>query len=611
MSTYQNLMSDDESDAGLPELRQELDGLRQQIAALQQAQTPLPHTQNITIIKDPAAPNGVQFRPTPLPEYDGNKSNYPGWRQAVLDIFRMYWHNFGYTDTRAFLLIYTALKGDARSKAGPFYETGGVGGTKRPEDFIAFLNRGNLDNARSDRASDQLYSLRMNETQRWSSFFLSWAAKLTEACCAQPRSGMMEPGWHGQVTSKGGVAHKPTKTMTQIEVKSILGSGVSFPKWRSALQAKLGRRNVLGHVFHNVRGIRPRPEPATPETQSEEALSKHQADLEEWTLGEIEAKNIIIDRIVPTMCPNQYDNMTAKELYDTIADTRQETAAAPYTLSLDTLLDIKMTTTADAYIDQFQSALQNVNNLADTLSTTDGAKFHIRKGLAAVTEISAGRSAQPNIALAAREPPSNIALNLNDKCLKCRHNHLNRDCFRLHPELATGPKGERWRANRELAHRRGRGNHVAETGGRARAETDNDDSDGIVVAARTRRVAICKIGDITFKLENALYSPNSSCIIISAGRLQRRGSIIANQHMSLLSRKREDRCTPIASLVRRNDVYYIESLSSHFTNQPPAPIMAPGVARKPKTSSAQRWHQRLGHTGQKILKKTAQCSKGL
>ncbi|KAI0997718.1 hypothetical protein K3495_g10471 [Podosphaera aphanis] len=39
--------------------------------------------------------------------------------------------------------------------------------------------------------------------------------------------------------------------------------------------------------------------------------------------------------------------------------------------------------------------------------------------------------------------------------------------------------------------------------------------------------------------------------------------------------------------------------------------MAPGVARIPKTSSAQRWHRRLGHTGQKILKKTAQCSKGL
>ncbi|CAJ2651603.1 unnamed protein product [Trifolium pratense] len=40
-------------------------------------------------------------------------------------------------------------------------------------------------------------------------------------------------------------------------------------------------------------------------------------------------------------------------------------------------------------------------------------------------------------------------------------------------------------------------------------------------------------------------------------------------------------------------------------------VTAPGIARVPKTTSAQRWHQRLGHTGQKILKKTAQCSKGM
>ncbi|KAI1001648.1 hypothetical protein K3495_g6552 [Podosphaera aphanis] len=58
-------MSDPGPDAGLPELRQELDGLRQQITSLQQAQTPPPDTSNVTIIKDPAAPNGTQFRPTP------------------------------------------------------------------------------------------------------------------------------------------------------------------------------------------------------------------------------------------------------------------------------------------------------------------------------------------------------------------------------------------------------------------------------------------------------------------------------------------------------------------------------------------------------------------
>ncbi|KAI0992028.1 hypothetical protein K3495_g16158 [Podosphaera aphanis] len=105
--------------------------------------------------------------------------------------------------------------------------------------------------------------------------------------------------------------------MTQVEIKSILGSGVSFPKWRSALQAKLGRRNVIGHVFHDIRGIRPRLEPTMPAQHTLEtdlAMVQYNIDLEAWTLGEIEAKNIIIDRISQQMCPQAYDHMTAIDL---------------------------------------------------------------------------------------------------------------------------------------------------------------------------------------------------------------------------------------------------------------------------------------------------------
>ncbi|KAI0998562.1 hypothetical protein K3495_g9636 [Podosphaera aphanis] len=136
MTTFHDPMSDSESNDGIPELRRQLDSLREQVTALQDSQTQPLISQAVIIIKDPPAPNDTQFRPTPLPEYDGNKMNYPGWRQAVLDIFRMDWNTFGYTDTRAFLLLYTSLKGEARTKAGPFYETGGVNGTKRPEDSL-------------------------------------------------------------------------------------------------------------------------------------------------------------------------------------------------------------------------------------------------------------------------------------------------------------------------------------------------------------------------------------------------------------------------------------------------------------------------------------------
>ena len=46
--------------------------------------------------------------------------------------------------------------------------------------------------------------------------------------------------------------------------KLILGAGVSFLQWKSALQAKLARRSVLGHVFHDIPGIRPLPIPTDP-----------------------------------------------------------------------------------------------------------------------------------------------------------------------------------------------------------------------------------------------------------------------------------------------------------------------------------------------------------
>ncbi|KAI0994848.1 hypothetical protein K3495_g13334 [Podosphaera aphanis] len=241
-----------------------------------------------------------------------------------------------------------------------------------------------------------------------------------------------------------------------------------------------------------------------------------------------------------------------------------------------------------------------------------------------------------NTAFAARNPPANnSSLNPNDRCLRCRHNHQNKDCFRLHPELAVGPKGDRWKANRVMALRNGSGNRAPETEERI----EDSDEEDVVVAARamsatsneyvtiydtgashhfvpckyffmylttrstpfqfdqvvvsssltTQSSAIVTIGDIKFKLQNALYSPKSSCIIISAGKLHRLGS----------------------SLVRRNNLHYIRPLSTDLIAQIPAPIAGPGIARVPKTSNAQRWHQRLGPTGQKILKKTAQCSKEL
>ncbi|KAI1000751.1 hypothetical protein K3495_g7446 [Podosphaera aphanis] len=94
------------------------------------------------------------------------------------------------------------------------------------------------------------------------------------------------------------------------------------------------------------------------------------------------------------------------------------------------------------------------------------------------------------------------------------------------------------------------------------------------------------IGQVTFELRDSLYSPRSSCIIFSAGRLQRLGGIIPDKNMTTLIRKRPDnQDIALARLTRKNDVYYILPIphSSKLTH-----IAAPGIARVPKTTSAQR-----------------------
>ncbi|KAI0991640.1 hypothetical protein K3495_g16547, partial [Podosphaera aphanis] len=161
--------------------------------------------------------------------------------------------------------------------------------------------------------------------------------------------------------------------------KVVLSQGVPLAKWKSCLQAKLAKNNVIGHVFHNFPGIRPilRPADTTAEMSPEDpdfstALDEHLRALEIWTLGEISAKNIIISRLDPSMCPRSYDQMTALELYNSIADTRKETATALYARALETFLRTRFVNTADDYINRFQVHLQCLNEAAESLHAATG-----------------------------------------------------------------------------------------------------------------------------------------------------------------------------------------------------------------------------------------------
>lgn len=134
----------------------------------------------VIIQKDPPA-NADKLKPTSFPIYNGDQLTYPAWRRAILLALRMDWKTFGYTNSRVFLMIYKALEGKAQKRAAPFFESGGPGGKEDPEEFIAFLDRGNWDQTRVSRAKSELNELRMGQKQNWNSFYHQWANKLTEA----------------------------------------------------------------------------------------------------------------------------------------------------------------------------------------------------------------------------------------------------------------------------------------------------------------------------------------------------------------------------------------------------------------------------------------------
>lgn len=163
------------------DLRRELRELRQR---LDDAPTPILQSEGslpeVTILKDPPTrtPN---LKPNTFPVYDGDRATYPAWRKAVLSALRIDWLTFGYTNSRVFLMIYKALDGKAQRQAATYFESGGLGGLERPEDFIAFLDRGNWDQTRISRARSELNELRMGPRQKWSQFYCQWSNKLTEA----------------------------------------------------------------------------------------------------------------------------------------------------------------------------------------------------------------------------------------------------------------------------------------------------------------------------------------------------------------------------------------------------------------------------------------------
>ncbi|KAI0994963.1 hypothetical protein K3495_g13218, partial [Podosphaera aphanis] len=497
----------------------------------------------------------------------------------------------------------------------------------------------------------------------------------------------------------------------------ILADGVSFADWESDLQAALIKKGRLAHVFHNLDEIKPaiKPRPPVPhEKKSAEVFDKLSAEYEEnlarWKEGEIEARNVLLRRLSPSVRPQNFRKMSAKQIFDNIAATREEGAATPYETAVRDLINTKFTTIED-YCNNFMQHYLSVNSAAESMVPHDASSdsdnpylvphefasllfvlgtedvdwletwrqtkivdgknrySSLENMMSTLRQVgkSKSKSSSGQICVATGSEKSGEGKERkkatggpNDFCTLCWHRHKNKHCYKQHPERKSSKaKGQKGKGSKRASIRIAAEDSGSESEGDqisvcklARAASaslmknpllyDTGASHHFVrcksdfVSLRklhkpfkfdqavgastltyqgTSRIAI---GNQTFELRDSLYSPKSSCMIISAGRLKEQHGLVAANGNELLIQIKDKK--PVARLESIDHVLYIKLLATVEKFGCTKNIAAPGAHPTivldldrivPHVTNAHLWHQRLGHTGQQILKKTAQCSLGM
>lgn len=153
----------------------------------------------------------------------------------------------------------------------------------------------------------------------------------------------------------------------------ILAPGVSFTDWESDLQVALIKKGRPAHVFHDLEEIEPALRPIAPtrkegqtDQQFEQILLKYKEAAKKWKEGEIEAKNVLIRRLSEGVRPQDYRRMSAKQVFDNIASSREEGAATPYETAVRNLRNIQFTN-ADEYCDNFMQHYLSINSAAESM----------------------------------------------------------------------------------------------------------------------------------------------------------------------------------------------------------------------------------------------------
>lgn len=307
------------------------------------------------------------------------------------------------------------------------------------------------------------------------------------------------------------------------------------------------------------------PQPPLPKKEDQTDIeyakiqTKYKSERAAWKLGEIAARNIIMDRLSDSACPYSYEKYIVKQFYDCVARTREETTTALYPHTLERFLSTKFDSSVDDYYDRFFANYQSVNSAADLLSNDkfnldmtqyeytilpgqaaamfllgtngfswldswrDTTALESDNKLASLESMMSSLRVFTGNRLQVRSKVFAVTIvggvDLDEMCERCKNKHLNKQRFKQYPNWC------RKRVMKKLNLEK----KVKPEKGLARAltyEKDNEDSsnsEGVAVGTMSlthQGTAVIKVGELNFEFRDMLYSPNSTCSIISAGRLQ-------------------------------------------------------------------------------------------
>ncbi|KAI1005468.1 hypothetical protein K3495_g2749 [Podosphaera aphanis] len=392
----------------------------------------------------------------------------------------------------------------------------------------------------------------------------------------------------------------------------ILGSGVSISQWITNLQSVLVQKHCLGHVFHNIPLIKPvfSPEEPTMTTENATTLKQLHTENEEkavkWTEGEIVAKQKVVNMISKKIRPQNFINMTAKQIFDHVSNVREEGATTPRETAIRNSLSTRFTSTANNYCNEFMQNFLDVKIVAESMMPTPpaGSKdVQYNRGDLSVGYIEAdqgvrreepAQSGRRQIAFGKDEGRSDgqgkdVVTSADPEvlCTHCYHNkHKNKNCFKQHPELrrkfrgnglakaASGLKdeigededsdghldiGTMVRAGASLKTRLLYGTDVSHHFARCKDDfveikklAKPFEFDQAVGNSTLTHRATCRlrIENLSLDLKNVLYSLNSVCDIVSAVKLMRNhGIVAARRNVILVQINDQGQDMPVAKLV--------------------------------------------------------------